>query len=51
MDTLANHPKAVIQQMAEDKNKVVDYLQSKDESKRPKGIKFVKPISLSTGGK
>jgi hypothetical protein len=45
---LMKRPKSIVKRMAEDKKKVIEYLQSGDESKKPDGIKFVKPFSLST---
>lgn len=51
MNKIAERPKSILKRMIEDKVKIVEYLKTKDESKRPEGIKFVKPFSVSSGGK
>ena len=46
MEKVTKRPKNVLDKMIKDKKKIVAYLQSGDESKRPADIKFVKPFTV-----
>lgn len=47
MATIMIRPKNIAKEMLDDKKKVQEYLKTKDESKRPEGIKFEALIPLS----
>ncbi|WP_460956231.1 hypothetical protein [Spirosoma litoris] len=47
MATVLTPTKSIAKQMLEDKKKIQEYLKTKDESKRPGGIKFAALIPLS----
>ncbi|WP_460969411.1 hypothetical protein [Spirosoma migulaei] len=46
METKVERPKSIAKQMLERKRLIQEYLKSGDESKKPAGIKFVKPFTL-----
>lgn len=48
MATKVERPKNIAQQMLERKRQIEDYLKSGDESKKPAGVKFVKPFTVPT---
>ena len=48
MATTVERPKSIARQMSDGKRQIQDYLKSGDESKKPVGVKFVKPFTLPT---
>ena len=46
MAEVINRPSNVIKRLAEDAQRIEDYIKSGDESKKPAGIKFVDPFNI-----
>lgn len=48
MATTVERPKNIAKEMLERKRQIEEYFKSGDESKKPAGVKFVKPFTLPT---
>ncbi|WP_461109371.1 hypothetical protein [Spirosoma koreense] len=46
MATILNRPKDIPRQMLDRKRRIEEYIKSGDESKKPTGVKFIKPFVL-----
>ncbi|WP_179830350.1 hypothetical protein [Spirosoma fluviale] len=50
MATTVERPKEIAQQMLDKKRRIQEYLKSGDETKKPAGVKFVKPFTVPAEG-
>ncbi|WP_425291181.1 hypothetical protein [Spirosoma linguale] len=50
MATMIERPKEIAQQMLDKKRRIQEYIKNGDATKKPTGVKFVKPFTLPAEG-